>query len=416
MSLLKPLVLQTKNAEKSLQQATTKQKNQALKILSKLLQERFDSVIKANQQDIEQAKKNGLTKPLIERLSIECALNDLTSSLKDVIDLKDPIGISIDKKTLDNGLIIQKKTIPIGTIGVIYESRPNVTLDVSALCIKSGNCCILRGGSETLKTNRVLVSIIKEALLLADLPLNAVSLIDSADRSLVLELLKMHTYVDMIIPRGGQNLHNYCRENSQIPVITGGIGVCHLFVDHTADLKKSLSVIENAKIQRPSVCNALDTVLIHKSCAQQFIPQIVEKLKHVNFKVDKRVLEIVNQQNITLADDADWDTEWLNLTLGIKIVPDIQAAIDHICKHSTSHSDGILTEDTKAAEKFLDSVDSSVVYVNASTRFTDGSQLGLGTEVAISTQKLHARGPMGLQELTSYKWIVTGNYHTRSKS
>jgi glutamate-5-semialdehyde dehydrogenase len=304
-------------------------------------------------------------------------------------------------------------------MGVIYEARPNVTVDVVALTLKTSNAVILRGGKETINTNLALVAAIRDAMQGCGIPLDAVQFIDSPDRQYVLELLKLHQYVDMIIPRGGQALHTFCRENSTIPVITGGLGVCHLFVDASADLERSLPVIHNAKTQRPSVCNALDTLLVHRDVAAEFLPRVVAHLAPagVHFKAEPRALEALNGDgngSVEPAGEADFDTEWMALILGLKVVDGLDEAMEHIRQHSTQHSDGILTRDAANAERFLNEVDSAAVFWNASTRFNDGGQLGLGAEIAVSTQKLHARGPMALEELTTYKWVVVGDWHSRA--
>ena len=287
--------------------------------------------------------------------------------------------------------------------------------------IKTGNCAILRGGSETLNTNLALLSLIQNALQSAELPANAIQMIATTDREQVKHLLRLHESVDLIIPRGGAQLHHYCRENSMIPVITGGIGICHLFVDESADQQRALEVMFNAKTQRPTVCNALDSLLVHANIAENFIPQVIKRLQQgqVKFRVDQKTWQLLQEiapslEGISQAQEEDWNTEWLSLVLGIRIVQNLDEAIQHVRQHSTGHSDGILTEHQGHAEQFLQEIDSAAVYVNASTRFTDGAQLGLGAEVAISTQKLHARGPMGLKELTTYKWIIHGDYHVRS--
>jgi glutamate-5-semialdehyde dehydrogenase len=413
MSILTLLGKQAKEASRELFRASTDKKNEALEAIASLLEEREEQILDANRKDIEEAESKGLNDAMLDRLSLQGRVPGLAKDIRKVITLNDPVGDNIESATLPNGLRITKRRTPIGVIGVIYEARPNVTTDVASLCLKTGNCVILRGGSETIRTNRVLVSLIKEALMHADLPSDAVQFIDSPDRSLVLDLLKMHESIDMIIPRGGAGLHQFCLEHSTIPVITGGIGICHLYVDQSADLLKALEVIHNAKTQRPTVCNALDTLLVHESIAKAFIPQVVRRLDNVSFKLDPRAEQLVETPHAKPAEEGDWDTEWLSLTLGIKVVPDLEAAISHIQKHSSGHSDGILTADQKHANQFIQEVDSAAVYVNASTRFTDGSQFGLGAEVAISTQKLHARGPMALKELTTYKWIVEGNYQIR---
>jgi len=313
-------------------------------------------------------------------------------------------------------------------LGVIYEARPNVTVDVAGLAVKTGNAAILRGGSETMNSNRELTSAIRQALEESGLPADVIQWVSDPDRAHVLELLHLDESVDMIIPRGGAGLHEFCRRNSHIPVITGGIGICHLFVDATADLEKALPVIYNAKVQRPSVCNALDTVLVHQSVAAEFLPRIVAHLSPagVSFRAEPRAQAYLHDPDLASdpatpllpgvlpAGPEDFDTEWLSLVLGLKVVNNLDEAIAHIRQHSTAHSDGILTEEAAHARRFVERVDSGVVYVNASTRFTDGAQLGLGAEVAVSTQRLHARGPLGLRELTTYKWVVEGDYHVRA--
>lgn len=406
-----------KKASYSMAIASTDIKNEVLKTIVELLQINNQNIQHANQEDIDEARASGLSDALIDRLSLKGRLTGILSDIEQVIQLPDPIGECFEDNKNDQ-LDIKKYRTPIGVLGVIYESRPNVTLDVSALAIKSGNCAILRGGSETLRTNKILVKCIQEALDRAKLPIYAIQLIPNSDRAEINKLLKLHQSVDMIIPRGGAGLHRFCRENSTIPVITGGVGICHLFVDESANLEKALQVILNAKTQRPTVCNALDTLLVHENVARKFIPSVISLLgsKGVSFRIDATGLKIIanhKSNNCKLADNSDWDTEWLSLVLGIKVVKNLNEAIQHIIKHSTGHSDGILTEIPNNANRFVSEVDSAAVYVNASTRFTDGGQLGLGAEVAISTQKLHARGPMGLRELTSYKWVIRGDYAIR---
>jgi glutamate-5-semialdehyde dehydrogenase len=395
--------------------ATSDQKNRALEELAKNLKKNELNILSENKKDLALARESGLNEALLERLSLENKLPGIIEDVLKVISLSDPIGEKIEEKTLENALLLGKYRTPIGVLGVIYESRPNVTVDISSLAIKSGNCAILRGGSETLHTNRALVRIIQESLSLAGLPPRAIEFIDSSSRAEVKELIQLDEFVDLIIPRGSALLQEFCRKNSTIPVIIGGVGICHLFVDETADLERSLNVILNAKVQRPTVCNSLDTVLVHSSIASKFIPKLVEVLglEKVSFKMDQKAFEIAKSPSCSLAGSGDWDTEWLNLTLGVKVVESLEEAMDHIELHSTKHSDGILTETQENAEIFVKGVDSAVLYVNASTRFTDGSQFGLGSEVAVSTQKLHARGPMGLKDLTSYKWIVRGDYQVR---
>jgi glutamate-5-semialdehyde dehydrogenase len=345
----------------------------------------------------------------------------MSSDLRRLSELPDPVGERFDETTLPNGMKLWKQRVPLGVIGVIYESRPNVTIDVAGLAIKTGNAAILRGGKETIHSNRSLVELIQKALISSNLPGGMVQFIDDPARSLVLELLKLHEYIDIIIPRGGAGLHRFCRENSRIPVITGGIGICHIFLDESAPLEKSLPVIHNAKTQRPSVCNALDTVLVHQAIAADALPRIVAHLAPagVTFRAHESAMPFLakvdpaNSSMIKPAEPEDFDTEWMSLVLGLKVVSGIDEAIAHTNAHSMGHSDSILTEDAVNAARWLNEVDSAAVYVNASTRFTDGGQFGLGAEVAISTQRLHARGPMGLREITSYKWAAQGTYHVR---
>ncbi len=410
-----------KKAAYEMANASTAQKNLALQSIAIALREQQEFILHQNQEDITAAQAAGMSEALLDRLSLQGRLGGMAQDVLHVMTLPDPVGESFDQQRLPNGLEISKCRTPIGVLGVIYEARPNVTIDIAALTIKTGNCALLRGGSETLRSNQALAQVIQHALFTSGLPSSAIQLINSSDRSLVKDLLRLHEYIDLIIPRGGASLHQFCRENSTIPVITGGIGICHLFVDQTANLEKALSVILNAKTQRPTVCNALDTLLVHQAIASSFIPQVIKTLqdKGVQFRLDQQAWqllqakEVISSSHLRLAQAEDWDTEWLSLILGIKVVNNLEEAMAHIRQHSTGHSDGILTQNKQHAEKFVKKVDSAAVYVNASTRFTDGGQLGLGAEVAISTQKLHARGPMGLKELTSYKWIIWGDYQIR---
>lgn len=402
-----------KNATKEMAQASNEQKNTALRAIIQIAKKREQEILLKNQKDITEAKALGLEEAMLERLSLQNRLGTIFSDLDKIIDLPDPISECFEEKIVGD-LQIKKKRTPLGVLGVVYESRPNVTIDISALAIKSGNCAILRGGSESLHTNMILIEVIQEALNFAKMPIHAIQMILDIDRTSIGKMLKLHDYIDLIIPRGGASLQKFCVDNSKIPVITGGVGICHIFVDQSADLEKALQVILNAKTQRPTVCNALDTLLIHEKIADIFIPKVINLLstKGVTFHLDLKLAK--EHDNCIPAFPDDWDTEWLSLHLGIKVVKNLNEAILHITQHSTGHSDAILTEDKKNADLFIANIDSAAVYVNASTRFTDGSQLGLGAEVAISTQKLHARGPMGLRELTSYKWVICGNYTIRN--
>jgi len=405
-----------KRAARRLARLTTDQKNATIDCLADALIADKKAILVANAKDVEAGNGNGLSDSLIDRLMLnESRLAGMADSLRQVANLPDPVGEVFDKGILPNGLQVRKQRVPLGVLGVIYEARPNVTVDVAGLALKSGNAVILRGGSETLSSNRALVTSLQRALTQSGVPNDAIQFIDSPDRALVLELLHLKDHVDMIIPRGGAGLHEFCRENSHIPVITGGIGICHLYVDESADQEAALRILHNAKTQRPSVCNALDTVLVHRNIAQGFLPRLVEHLAPagVTFRAEPLAAGMLSHESVAPAGEKDFDTEWLSLVLGLKVVQGLDEAMEHIAAHSTAHSDGILTRTEEHAQRFIAEVDSAAVYVNASTRFTDGTELGLGAEVAISTQRLHARGPMALRELTTYKWVIVGDWHVR---
>ena len=391
-------------------------KNSALENIALALEASEAIIVEANKKDIQAGKEAGLTDALLDRLLLdETRLAGIIGDLRSVINLDDPVGEEFDSKLLENGLKLSKRRVPVGVIGVIYEARPNVTIDIAALCLKTGNASILRGGKETINSNLVLVKVIQDALVASGLPKTAVQYIENTDRALVGELLKMDQYVDMIIPRGNSGLQQFCKENSTIPVIIGGIGICHLYAEKSVDFDKALAIIENAKVQRPSVCNALDTLLVEENIATEFLPKLAAKLlpQGVTLVAEPRAKAILGE-DATEAQEGDFSREWLSLHLGVKVVSELSEALVHIREHSSQHSDGILTNDFTVANQFVNAVNSAAVYVNASTRFTDGSQFGLGAEVAVSTQKLHARGPMGLQELTTYKWIGIGEYLVRN--
>jgi glutamate-5-semialdehyde dehydrogenase len=321
--------------------------------------------------------------------------------------------------TLDNGLIIGKKRVPLGVIGAIYESRPNVTVDIASLCIKSGNGCILRGGKETIHSNMALAKIVQEAIKRAGIPEGAVQVIENTDRSLVNEMLKMSDMIDMVVPRGGAGLIKFVKENAAMPVVAGGIGVCHTYVDAAADLEKAVSIVYNAKVSRPTVCNALDTLLVHADIAESYLPGIANELKKASVEIhcDEKAMEILKKSGVGLklvpAVEEDWGKEFLALIIAVKVVSSLDEALAHIDKYGSGHSEAIVSENYDSAMRFLNEVDAACVYANASTRFTDGSQFGMGAELGISTQKMHARGPLGLKEITSYKWIVFGNGQIR---
>jgi len=417
MTLLQ-IAQNARDASSELARASTEIKNSAILKIADELEAHQSDILSANEKDLEAGSASGLTPALLDRLMLNPArLKNIASDLRSVVDLSDPVGEHFDEDTLPNGIRLRKQRVPLGVLGVIYEARPNVTIDVAGLALKTGNAAILRGGKETLHSNLALVKVIRDALAASGLPVDSIQYIEDTDRARILELLKLDGYVDIIIPRGGAGLHEFCREHSRIPVMTGGIGICHLFVDESAALDASLNILHNAKTQRPSVCNSLDVALVHASVAQAFLPRLVEHLGKdgVTFQADPESFEIVGSDSrVSPASEDAFDTEWLSLVLSLKVVQNVDEAIAHIAAHSTHHSDGILTRDQAHADQFVAEVDSAAVYVNASTRFTDGSQFGLGAEVAISTQRLHARGPMGLRELTTYKWVAIGDWNVRS--
>jgi len=420
MSTIETICRQAKAAARVLAQVSGDDKNAALLRVADAIWAARAQVLAANAEDLEAGRAAGLSPALLDRLMLnEARLEGILADLRRVTELPDPVGETFEEQALPNGLRLRKVRVPLGVLAVIYEARPNVTVDVAGLALKSGNGAVLRGGSETIRSNRALAAAIQEGLAGTKIPSEAVQLVGDTDRELVYELLQMDRYIDMVIPRGGAGLHEFCRKNSRIPVITGGIGICHLYVDQSADLPRAIEVIRNAKIQRPSVCNALDTALVHRAVAAEFLPALVARLSAdgVTFVAEPRACEVLkpdeSQSAVRPAGPDDFDTEWLSLVLGLKVVDGLDEAIDHIADHSTRHSDGILTGDPANAARFTATVDSAAVYVNASTRFTDGAQLGLGAEVAVSTQPLHARGPMALRELTTYKWVVEGDYHVR---
>lgn len=412
--VLQQLGIAAKQAAFELSQSTSNQKDFALNTIADLLIQNSDQILIANQKDVQLAKESGLSDAIIDRLLLtEERLKTIAKDVLNVMELKDPIGEMIDGYTLKNGLRLQRKRVPIGVIGVIYEARPNVTIDIVSLCLKTGNAVILRGGKETINTNTVLIKIIQDALGRTDLPANAVQTITNPDRKFITQLLKLDRYVDMIIPRGGAALHQLCREQSTIPVITGGIGVCHIYIDETADFIKALPIIVNAKTQRPSTCNTLETLLVHRNIAKQFLPMLSQIMAENDVKLhaneEARAILDINGALVELVTDIELRQEWLSKDLNVIIVDSLTDAVEHIREYGSGHSESILTRNLINAEKFVNLVDAAAVYVNASTRFTDGAQFGLGAEVAVSTQKLHARGPMGLDALTTYKWIGYGD-------
>ncbi len=402
-----------KTAAPLIARASTLKKNLVLKELAKLLSESSAAIISANQIDSENGKST-LSPGLIDRLTLtESRIQALADSLQSIVDLPDPVGESLQGFTLGNGLRLQQVRVPLGVVGCIYEARPNVTIDIAALAIKSGNAAVLRGGSAAENTNRVLVGLIQSALMSAGLPKAAVQTIDQFGREGASELMQARGLVDVLIPRGSANLIQAVVRDSKVPVIETGDGVVHIFVDQSADLDMVVPIVLNSKTQRPSVCNALETLLVHRAVASEAIPVIGKALKEAGVTIHG-CSETQKLIDCVAATEEDWSTEYYSLDLSVKVVDDLDAALSHIARYSTHHTESILTNDMANAERFLNEVDSAVVMVNASTRFTDGGEFGFGAEVGISTQKLHARGPMGLRELTSSKWLVRGSGQVRS--
>lgn len=412
--MLEQMGIAAKAASYKLALLSSREKNRVLEKIADYLEAQSKEIILANEQDVAEARSNGLSEALLDRLALTTArLKAIADDVRQVCKLADPVGQVMDGGLLDSGLRIERRRVPLGVIGVIYEARPNVTVDVASLCLKTGNAAILRGGKETWRTNAATVKVIQKALEECGLPAGAVQAIESPDRALVNEMLKMDKYIDMLIPRGGAGLHKLCREQSTIPVITGGIGVCHIFVDDSAEFAPALNIIVNAKTQRPSTCNTVETLLVHQGIASTFLPALSKQMAEsgVTLHADAQALTALQSGPATVVPvkAEEYDNEFLSLDLNVKIVTDLDDAIAHIREHGTQHSDAILTRTLSNANRFVNEVDSSAVYVNASTRFTDGGQFGLGAEVAVSTQKLHARGPMGLEALTTYKWIGFGD-------
>ena len=416
--------LQTKGdaarrAARELARTSTDVKNLAINGIADSLLDRADEIIAANVIDVEGAKEAGLSAAVIDRLTLNHErLATIAADTRAVAVLPDPVGEMMDMKLLPNGMQVGRRRVPLGVIAAIYESRPNVTVDIAALCLKSGNACILRGGKETINSNKVIASVLREAIAAAGGPGEAVQLIENTDRGLIGELLAMKDTIDLVVPRGGAELIRFVAENATMPVLTGGIGVCHTYIDRAADLDKAVAIALNAKTRKVSICNALDTIVVHADVAASFLPEMARAFagKNVEMRGDERALAILREANakhVVAAGPEDFDTEFLSLTAAIRVVDSLDEALEHIHVHGTGHSDAIVTEDYSAAMRFLDEVDSAVCYVNASTQFTDGAQFGLGAEIIDSTQKTIARGPVGLREITTYKWIVLGSGQIR---
>ena len=419
MSDLKLLGKNARLASKVISNLSAEKTNLLIKNIAKELINQSSQIIDKNKLDIEAAQSKGMSAAMIDRLVLnEERITQISNDALAVSKLDDVVGEIIDHKVMDNGLDVSRIRVPLGVIGVIYESRPNVTIDIACLCIKSGNAVILRGGSESINSNLILTQIIQKVLSDMNLSTEIVQLVQSTDRSLINEMLRLDECIDLMIPRGGQELVNMVAKNASMPSITGGVGVCHTYIDESANWNDAVEIVNNAKVQRPYVCNAMDTVLIHSKIASDLLPEIASRLSqsNVEFRCDSRsfdILKNVKNAKTTLASDQDWDTEFLDLIAGVKVVDSLDMALDHIDAHGTGHSEAIITNNSDSISRFRNEVDASAVMINSSTRFNDGGQLGLGAEVAISTNKLHARGPMGLRELMSYKWIVQGDGQIR---
>lgn len=414
MTQLEIMGAKAKEASRFLMTAGSK-KDEALNAIAKALRENADKIIKANDIDIENGKKAGLTKSLLDRLKLtEERINGMAVGVSEVASLADPVGRVLDGRTLKNGLQIEKITVPMGVIGIIFEARPNVTSDAAALCLKAGSAVILRGGKEAINSNKAIAEIMRDAIEGVGLPRDCVSLVEDTTRQSATELMQLSEYLDVLIPRGGAGLIRSVVENAKVPVIETGVGNCHVYVDKSADVDMAKNIIFNAKTSRPSVCNAIETVLVHKDIAEKALPKIKAELDKMNVEIRgcERTRAILGE-SVVPATENDYAVEFLDYILAVKVVDSIDDALEHIAKYSTGHSESIITSDYESANKFTACVDSAAVYVNASTRFTDGGEFGLGAEIGISTQKLHARGPMGLNELTSSKFIIRGNGQIR---
>jgi glutamate-5-semialdehyde dehydrogenase len=414
MGLAREIAEKAKKAQPQIARASSDKKNKILQKISGYLEENMESILSANQKDLSNAEKNGANKALLDRLKLdEKRVKALIKSVEEIIKLPDPVGQIIEMKPRPNGLLVGRMRIPLGVIATIYEARPGVTIDIASLCIKSGNAVILRGGSEALETNSALVQLIKKAVRDEGIDDNIVGFINDPSREHIFELLKLEELIDLVIPRGGEGLIRFVAENSRVPVLKHYKGVCHIFVDEFADLEKAYKVCLNAKVQRPSVCNAMETLLVHEKIAEKFLPTMGKIFREhgVELRGCEKTRKIISYA--VPATEDDWYAEYLDLILAVRVVPSIDEAIEHIKKYGSSHTEAIITENLENAMKFIKEVDSSSVMVNASTRFADGYEYGLGAEVGISTTKLHAYGPMGLEGLTTLKWIVFGNGHIR---
>jgi glutamate-5-semialdehyde dehydrogenase len=418
---LRALARATRAAQRVVARATADQRDQLLRAVAAALDAEAGELAAANRRDLAAGEAAGLAPALLDRLRLdERRLAALARDVLVVAALPDPLAGELEPRQLPNGLALARRRVPLGVVGAVYEARPNVTIDIAVAALKTANAVVLRGGREARHTNLALVDLLGRCLAGAGLPAAAVAYVDRPEREAVLALLALDDVLDVVVPRGGESLMELCREHSRVPLLLGGVGVVHIFVDASAELDRALAVLENAKAERPAVCNAVDTVLVHAAIAPTFLPRLAARLgeRGVSFRADPRALPWLAQAGpetrVEAAGAGDFDREWLALTLGVAVVDDLDAALGHIARHGSGHSEAILTEDPVHAERFLAEVDAAAVYVNASTRFTDGGQFGMGVEVAVSTQRLHARGPVGPAELTSVKWVARGDYTVRS--
>lgn len=416
MGYIQELGLKAKACRQRIATASTLEKNDALLEIAFVLRRCKQEIIEANAIDLENARARKMSESLIDRLKLtEDRIEGMAQACEKLVALTDPVGEVISGSTRPNGMNIRKVRVPLGVIGIIYEARPNVTVDAAILCLKSGNCCILRGGKEAINSNMILVELMRKAVSCAGLEPDIIQLVSNTDRELAVEMMKANGYIDVLIPRGGARLIQAVVQNATIPVIETGTGNCHVYVDQSADLKMAVNIVDNGKTSRPSVCNAVETCLVHKSVAEKFLPMLKKRLDEHNVEIrgDEMTAYILGKENVTPADEDDYATEFLDYIIAIRVVDDFAQALEHIARYSTGHSECIVTESLFAATEFQKRVDAAAVYVNCSTRFTDGDMFGLGAEIGISTQKLHARGPMGLTEITTMKYLITGDGQIR---
>lgn len=415
MTVLQQMGSRAKTASRILSGVSTKEKNNALLAIAALLEQEKETILAANAIDVEKGIENGTSPAMIDRLKLtESRIDGIAQAVREVVALPDPVGIVLGGSTRPNGLSITKVSVPMGVVGMIFEARPNVTVDAAVLCLKSSNACILRGGKEAIHSSIALTKIMRQALEQVGLPADCIQLVEDTTRASSVEMMKLSGYLDVLIPRGGAGLIRSVVENATVPVIETGTGNCHAYIDASADLDMAVEIVNNAKTSRPSVCNAIENLLVHKEIAEAFLPKVKAVLDahHVELRGCKRTAEILGDCVIP-ASEEDYDTEFLDYILAVKVVDSVEEAIDHINAHGTKHSECIVTKDYQNGQRFTAQVDAAAVYINASTRFTDGGEFGLGAEIGISTQKLHSRGPMGLTDLTTYKYILRGEGQVR---